>query len=1272
MSAVFLTTMGSLYSGNGINIKAVSTGEEGWIYLAGIDYSSSDIYGYNNALTVLGYKDGQLAWKQDFHDRGFGSFEAITFKNGYVYAAGAISTEFNGDDLSFIDNIPVTPPEKIAVDPDLASLYATKNPWFFQDPTYPIYVKLNGDTGSVQFANVLPSPNVQGDDRFRTIGVDSMGDVYVAGGGWNPGIDPDNSFENASFYWFTRKFSANGEQLWEKPGAEAVVLDPTSDTPYLTRYQDQVVRLDSETGEDLDTYYTGLPYIPKVVTRGIHTFVLDESGNIFTIANENRWDSVISDFSRQSNGLLVKINSSGNVDWQTRFGLPTDSGLLPVPNSNSYYGSLAYCQPNSLVFSPTGHLLISGEFAGNLDFLGDKSTYGGTDGFILEVDPSTGDILSSKIIGGEKNESIAQLLFQPIFDKLTGTVTGYNTIIAGSFETRRYSLEGHDEKDIYLITEEGFQLVGNALENRISGGGGDDFIFAGLGNDELIGGLGNDYLDGGDGNDVASYKYSKSQVTVDLRKGLAFGADIGIDTLNSIEALVGGSASDRLIGDIAGNKILGGLGNDTIDGDDGDDELYAGDGDDVVKGGRGKDVIIGGDGAGNDAYDGGSGADTVKYTSAVAGIWVNLSAASDQARSLTSDDSGIGTDQLRNIENVIAGNFSDVIVGDGNANELAGMDGDDILQGGFGNDILDGGEGIDRAVFTGELSDYVVSFQQSNGITITTLTDKRVYGEGVDQLIDIEFVQFGDKVYQLAAGNLTETPLAPSELYDILAANPSSIPVSIASRTTEEILADLDGAMSRQALVTNLSARALDPQIAAKLASLGYTVGTNLKDNLNAGDDDAWLLGLGGRDTLTGGDGNDNLDGGEGIDSLSGGKGNDRYYVDHVLDQITELAANNTPEQQIFSMGNYNDVVVASVSYKLGANVAVEDMIAVGNLVTQHSTDPLINLTGNDLAQGLLGNDNINVLSGMGGDDILIGLGGSDFLFGGAGNDGLIGGSGNDRLFGDRGDDVMVFSVGDIAEGSGFYYEPFEMTWGGGVDRADGGEGTDAVFISTQDFDANLITISRFAGRAYGNDGYRFVVRNALGDEMHLKNIEQVWVGQINELSDSGPLVYSLSDKATGTSGNDWIGGSQYGDTLRGLMGDDLLQGMAGADRLYGGAGNDKLFGGTGRDSFIFDTQAGTLNIDEIIDFNSSEDILAFKASVFTGLQRQGKTIKPGQFASGVGLTTAQNEAHRLIYDTATGDLFYDVDGLGGVDAVQVASLVNMPNLEFRHIQILL
>ena len=75
---------------------------------------------------------------------------------------------------------------------------------------------------------------------------------------------------------------------------------------------------------------------------------------------------------------------------------------------------------------------------------------------------------------------------------------------------------------------------------------------------------------------------------------------------------------------------------------------------------------------------------------------INLAAPTDQAKSRgTSDTSGTGVDQLRGIENVIAGNFADSVTGNAAANRIEGMNGNDSLSGMAGNDALFGGAGHD-------------------------------------------------------------------------------------------------------------------------------------------------------------------------------------------------------------------------------------------------------------------------------------------------------------------------------------------------------------------------------------------------------------------------------------------------------------------------------------------------------------------------------------------------------------------------------------------------
>ena len=84
------------------------------------------------------------------------------------------------------------------------------------------------------------------------------------------------------------------------------------------------------------------------------------------------------------------------------------------------------------------------------------------------------------------------------------------------------------------------------------------------------------------------------------------------------------------------------------------------------------------------------------YGAALAGVIVDLSLSSNQARSVgSSDAAGIDIDQLINIEAVGGSNFDDFLTGNGERNSLLGRGGDDTIYGGDGNDNLNGGAGND-------------------------------------------------------------------------------------------------------------------------------------------------------------------------------------------------------------------------------------------------------------------------------------------------------------------------------------------------------------------------------------------------------------------------------------------------------------------------------------------------------------------------------------------------------------------------------------------------
>src|SRR5262249_15054729 len=110
-------------------------------------------------------------------------------------------------------------------------------------------------------------------------------------------------------------------------------------------------------------------------------------------------------------------------------------------------------------------------------------------------------------------------------------------------------------------------------------------------------------------------------------------------------------------------------------------------------------------------------------------------------------------------------------------------------------------------------------------------------------------------------------------------------------------------------------------------------------------------------------------------------------------------------------------------------------------------------------------------------------------------------------------------------------------------------------------------------------------------------------------------------------------------DTLYGGAGNDILKGDAGDDKLFGGAGNDQLTGGLNKDSFIFDTALNkSTNVDHILDFSHVDDTIQLENSIFKGITAANLHLT---FYLG---TKAHDADDRIIYDKASGALYYDSD----------------------------
>ena len=90
----------------------------------------------------------------------------------------------------------------------------------------------------------------------------------------------------------------------------------------------------------------------------------------------------------------------------------------------------------------------------------------------------------------------------------------------------------------------------------------------------------------------------------------------------------------------------------------------------------------------------------------------------------------------------------------------------------------------------------------------------------------------------------------------------------------------------------------------------------------------------------------------------------------------------------------------------------------------------------------------------------------------------------------------------------------------------------------------------------------------------------------------------------------------------------------------------------------MFDTALGHGNIDDILDFNVADDAIGLDNAVFTALTMNAgvdlRGLYASEFRAGRG---SMDSTDRIIYNSQTGALLYDSDGIGAAAAVQFASV---------------
>ncbi len=146
------------------------------------------------------------------------------------------------------------------------------------------------------------------------------------------------------------------------------------------------------------------------------------------------------------------------------------------------------------------------------------------------------------------------------------------------------------------------------------------------------------------------------------------------------------------------------------------------------------------------------------------------------------------------------------------------------------------------------------------------------------------------------------------------------------------------------------------------------------------------------------------------------------------------------------------------------------------------------------------------------------------------------------------------------------------------------------------------------------------------------------------------------------------IAGSEFKDKLTGDGGDNVLQGAGGNDILKGGKGNDALVGdegkdvlegGSGKDIFVFE-QTGAQHADTVKDFHHGQDRIMLDEYDFRAI---GAKLDASEFYAAPGAAKAHARNDHIVYDTRSGELYYDADGKGGDAGILFAKLSGHPSL---------
>jgi Ca2+-binding RTX toxin-like protein len=303
---------------------------------------------------------------------------------------------------------------------------------------------------------------------------------------------------------------------------------------------------------------------------------------------------------------------------------------------------------------------------------------------------------SDKLAGGTGDDTY---LVDATGDKVTELAgQGIDTVVTS---LARYTL-GANVENVTYTGSAAFAGTGNALDNVIAGGSGNDTIDGAGGSDT--------YVAAGAFADYARQRPNATDLV--LVKGTQK------ITLKNIEQVQFSDGTRSLAGLY---ENVASLGNDTLTGTDGNEQMNGLAGADRLSGGKGDDTYFV-DNVGDTVVElAGEGTDTV-----------NIAIATRFTYTLGADIENATVTSTAAV-NVIGNAEDNTLTGNAAGNALTGGDGNDILIGGKGNDTLDGGAG-DDVYSVDAAGDKVIEAQDGGYDIVETTLAKYTLAANVEEL----------------------------------------------------------------------------------------------------------------------------------------------------------------------------------------------------------------------------------------------------------------------------------------------------------------------------------------------------------------------------------------------------------------------------------------------------------------------------------------------------------------------------------------------------------